>query len=146
MAKLSVRDLDLKGKRVLVRVDFNVPVKDGKVADDTRIKASLPTINYILEKGGKAVLVSHLGRPDGKADPKYSLKPVAMRLQELIGKPVDFGEPRDGALTLLENVRFDPGEEKNDDALAKKLASYGDVYVERRLRHGPPRPLVDGRA
>jgi 3-phosphoglycerate kinase len=128
MAKLSVRDLDLKGKRVLVRVDFNVPVKDGKVADDTRIKASLPTIKYILEKGGKAVLVSHLGRPDGKADPKYSMKPVAARLQELIGRPVAFGEPS-GDLTLLENVRFDPGEEKNDEALAKKLAAYGDVYV-----------------
>ena len=129
MAKLSVRDLDLNGKRVLVRVDFNVPVKDGQVADDTRIKASLPTIKYIVDKGGKAVLVSHLGRPDGKADLKYTLKPVAGRLQELIGKPVDFGEPKGGAITLLENVRFDPGEEKNDDALAKKLAAYGDVYV-----------------
>ncbi|HEV3029005.1 MAG TPA: phosphoglycerate kinase, partial [Planctomycetota bacterium] len=129
MAKLSVRDLDLKGKRVLVRVDFNVPLKDGRVSDDTRIKASLPTIRYILEQGGKAVLVSHLGRPDGKPNDKYSLKPVAARLQELLGKPVDFPEPRTGALTLLENVRFDPGEEKNDDALAKKLAAYADVYV-----------------
>jgi 3-phosphoglycerate kinase len=129
MAKLSVRDLDLKGKRVLVRVDFNVPLKDGQVADDTRIKASLPTIQYILEQGGKAVLVSHLGRPDGKPNEKYSLKPVATRLQQLIGKPVDFPEPKGGALTLLENVRFDPGEEKNDDGLAKKLAAYGDVYV-----------------
>jgi len=129
MAKLSVRDLDLKGKRVLVRVDFNVPLKDGKVADDTRIKASLPTIKLILEKGGKAVLVSHLGRPDGKPNDKYSLKPVAGRLQELLGKPVDFGEPKDGAVTLLENVRFDAGEEQNDEALAKKLAAYGDVYV-----------------
>ena len=129
MAKLSVRDLDLQGKRVLVRVDFNVPVKDGKVADDTRIKASLPTIRHILEKGGKAVLVSHLGRPDGKPNDKYSLKPVAGRLQELLGKPVDFGEPKGGAVTLLENVRFDPGEEKNDDGLAKKLSTYGDVYV-----------------
>jgi 3-phosphoglycerate kinase len=129
MAKLSVRDLDLKGKRVLVRVDFNVPLKDGQVADDTRIKASLPTIQYILEQGGKVVLVSHLGRPDGKPNEKYSLKPVAARLQQLIGKPVDFPEPKGGALTLLENVRFDPGEEKNDDGLAKKLAAYGDVYV-----------------
>jgi len=129
MAKLSVRDLDLKGKRVLVRVDFNVPLKDGQVADDTRIKASLPTIQYILEQGGKAVLVSHLGRPDGKPNDKYSLKPVAARLQELLGKPVDFPEPKGGVLTLLENVRFDAGEEKNDDALAKKLAAYGDVYV-----------------
>jgi 3-phosphoglycerate kinase len=129
MSKLSVRDLDLKGKRVLVRVDFNVPVKDGKVGDDTRIKASLPTLQLILEKGGKAVLVSHLGRPDGKPNEKYSLKPVAGRLQELLGKPVDFGEPKGGAVTLLENVRFDAGEEQNDEALAKKLASYGDVYV-----------------
>jgi len=129
MAKLSVRDLDLKGKRALVRVDFNVPVKDGKVGDDTRIKASLPTIKHILEKGGKAVLVSHLGRPDGKPSEKYSLKPVAARLSELLGRPVDFGEPKGGDLTLLENVRFDPGEEANDEALAKKLAAYGDVYV-----------------
>ena len=129
MAKLSVRDLDLKGKRVLVRVDFNVPLKDGQVADDTRIKASLPTIQYILEQGGKAVLVSHLGRPDGKPNDKYSHKPVAARLQELLGKPVDFPEPKGGVLTLLENVRFDAGEEKNDDALAMKLATYGDVYV-----------------
>ena len=129
MAKLSIRDLDLKGKRVLVRVDFNVPIKDGKVADDTRIKASLPTIKHILDEGGKAILVSHLGRPEGKADPKFSLKPVAMRLQELLGKPVDFGEPKSSGVTLLENVRFDPGEEKNDGAFAKKLAAYGDVYV-----------------
>jgi 3-phosphoglycerate kinase len=129
MAKLSVRDLDLKGKRALVRVDFNVPVKDGKVTDDTRIKASLPTIRHILEKGGKAVLVSHLGRPDGKPSEKYSLKPVAARLSELLGRPVDFGEPKGGELTLLENVRFDPGEEANDEALAKKLSGYGDLYV-----------------
>ena len=129
MAKLSIRDLDLKGKCVLVRVDFNVPIKDGKVADDTRIKASLPTIKHILDEGGKAILVSHLGRPEGKADPKFSLKPVAMRLQELLGKPVDFGEPKSSGVTLLENVRFDPGEEKNDGAFAKKLAAYGDVYV-----------------
>ncbi|HEX7898646.1 MAG TPA: phosphoglycerate kinase [Planctomycetota bacterium] len=129
MAKLSVRDLDLKGKRALVRVDFNVPVKDGKVTDDTRIKASLPTIRHILEKGGKAVLVSHLGRPDGKPSEKYSLKPVAARLSELLGRPVDFGEPKGGDLTLLENVRFDAGEEANDEALAKKLAAHGDVYV-----------------
>jgi 3-phosphoglycerate kinase len=129
MSKLSVRDLDVKGRRVLVRVDFNVPVKDGKVSDDTRIKASLPTIKLLLEKGGRVVLCSHLGRPDGKPNEKYSLKPVAARLQELLGKPVDFGEPKSGTITLLENVRFDAGEEQNDEALAKKLASYGDVYV-----------------
>ena len=129
MAKLSVRDLDVRGKRVLVRVDFNVPVKDGKVGDDTRIRASLPTIRHILEKGGKAVLVSHLGRPDGKPNEKYSLKPVAARLEELLGRPVDFGEPKGGDVALLENVRFDAGEEANDEALAKRLAAYGDVYV-----------------
>jgi 3-phosphoglycerate kinase len=128
MAKLSVRDLDVRGKRVLVRVDFNVPVKDGKVADDTRLKASLPTIRHLLESGARVVLVSHLGRPDGKPDPKYSLKPVASRLEELLGRTVAFGDPA-GDLTLLENVRFDPGEEKNDDALARKLAGYGDLYV-----------------
>lgn len=129
MAKLSLRDLDLKGKRVLVRVDFNVPVKDGKVGDDTRIKAALPTILHILKQGGKAVLVSHLGRPDGKPDKKYTLEPVAKRLAELIGRDVDFGEPKGGVLTLLENVRYDAAEEKNDDVLSKKLAGYGDVYV-----------------
>src|SRR4029079_15857501 len=129
MSKLSVRDLDVQGKRVLVRVDFNVPVKDGKVSDDTRIKASLPTIKLLLEKGGRVVPCPHVGRPDGKPNEKDSLKPVAGRLQELLGKPVDFGEPKGGAVTLLENVRFDPGEEKNDDGLAKKLSTYGDVYV-----------------
>ena len=128
MAKLSLRDLDLKGKRVLVRVDFNVPVKDGTVGDDTRIKAALPTILHILKQGGKAVLVSHLGRPDGKPDKKYSLEPVAKRLAELIGRGVDFGEPKGGVLTLLENVRYDAGEEKNDDALAKKLAKEAQFF------------------
>ncbi len=126
--KLSVRDLDVRGKRVLVRVDFNVPVQDGRVADDTRIKASLPTIRDILSRGGRAVLVSHLGRPDGKPDPKYSLAPAAKRLEELLGRKVAFGAA-EGDLSLLENVRFDPGEEKNDDAFARKLASYGDVFV-----------------
>ena len=129
MNKKTIKDIDIKGKRVFIRVDFNVPVKDGKVADDTRIRASLPTIQHVLEKGGKAVLVSHLGRPDGKPNEKYSLKPVAGRLQELLGRPVDFGEPKGGDVTLLENVRFDAGEEANDPALAKKLAGYGDVYV-----------------
>jgi 3-phosphoglycerate kinase len=129
MAKLSVRDLDLKGKRVLVRVDFNVPVKDGKVTDDTRIKAAIPTLKYIVEKGAKAVLVSHLGRPDGKVDLKYSLQPVAKRLAELIGKPVDWAIPKGADLVLLENIRFDPGEEKNEEALAKRIAVHGDFFV-----------------
>ena len=126
--KLSVRDLDVKGRRVLVRVDFNVPVADGKVTDDTRIKASLPTINYLLQNGARVVLVSHLGRPKGKPDEKYSLKPVAARLGELVNRPVAFGNP-EGDLSLLENIRFDPGEEKNDASLAKRLAAHGDVFV-----------------
>jgi len=129
MAKLSVRDLDLKGKRVLIRVDFNVPVKDGKVADDTRIRAALPTLKYIVEKGAKAVLVSHLGRPEGKVDLKYTLQPVAKRLSELIGRPVDWAVPRGADLVLLENIRFDPGEEKNEEALAKRIAVHGDYFV-----------------
>jgi 3-phosphoglycerate kinase len=128
MAKLSVLDLDVKGRRVLVRVDFNVPVKDGQVGDDLRIRAALPTIRHLLDHGAKVVLVSHLGRPDGKPNLAFSLRPVADHLSKLLGRAVAFGEPS-GDLTLLENVRFDPGEEKNDDALAKKLASYGDLYV-----------------
>jgi 3-phosphoglycerate kinase len=129
MAKLSVRDLNLKGKRVLIRVDFNVPVKDGKVSDDTRIKAAIPTLKYIIEQGAKAVLVSHLGRPDGKVDLKYTLQPVAKRLSELMGRPVDWAVPRGADLVLLENIRFDPGEEKNEEALAKRIAVHGDYFV-----------------
>src|SRR6185436_20601653 len=90
MNKLSISDLDVAGKRVFMRVDFNVPLKDGKITDDTRIEASLPSIRHVLEKGGRLILASHLGRPKGKPEPKYSLKPVAARLSELIGKPVQF--------------------------------------------------------
>jgi 3-phosphoglycerate kinase len=129
MPKLSVRDLEVRGKRALVRVDFNVPLKDGVITDDTRIRASLPTIKLLLEKGAKIVLASHLGRPDGKRSDKYSLKPVAARLQELLGKPVDFAVPRGADVLLLENMRFDPGEEGNDEGLAKRLSVHGDVYV-----------------
>src|SRR5262245_44461555 len=90
MNKLSISDLDLTGKRVFMRVDFNVPISDGKITDDTRIKASLPSIKYVIENGGRLILASHLGRPKGKPEPKYSLKPVATRLAELLGKPVQF--------------------------------------------------------
>ncbi|HEU4339794.1 MAG TPA: phosphoglycerate kinase [Planctomycetota bacterium] len=134
MSKLSVRDLAVAGKRVLVRVDFNVPLKDGKVADDTRLRASVPTIKLLCERGARVILVSHLGRPDGKPEPKYSLKPVAPVFAELLGRPVRFagedpGEMKDGDVALLENVRFHPEEEANDPAFAKKLAALAEVYV-----------------
>jgi phosphoglycerate kinase len=141
--KRSVSDLDLKDRRVLIRVDFNVPIKNGKITDDTRIRASLPTINYALEHGARSVILcSHLGRPKGKPNPEYSLKPVAARLSELIKRPAVFaddciGEPARRAteqagpngVVLLENLRFHPEEEKNDPEFAKQLASLADVYV-----------------
>ena len=139
----SIKDLDLAGKRVFIRVDFNVPIKNGAITDDTRIRASLPTIKYALEKGATVILASHLGRPKGKPNPEYSLKPVAARLSELLGRPVEFAEDCIGApakaaierastgskVVLLENLRFHPEEEKNDPAFAKGLASLADVYV-----------------
>ena len=129
----SIKDLDLRGKRVFVRVDFNVPIKNGAITDDTRIRASLPTIQYALDQGAKAViLASHLGRPKGKPNPEFSLRPVAKRLAELIGRPVTFAEnyadAKDG-LVLLENLRFHPEEEKNDPGFAGQLAGLADVYV-----------------
>jgi phosphoglycerate kinase len=140
--KKSVKDIDVNGKRVLVRVDFNVPIKEGKVGDDTRIRAALPTINYLLQKGAAVILCSHLGRPKGGPDPKFSLKPVADYLSPLIGKPVYFasdciGQPAEeaskalkpGEVLLLENTRFHPEEEKNDQEMARKLASLADIYV-----------------
>lgn len=136
MNKLSIADLDLRGKRVFMRVDFNVPITDGRITDDTRIEASLPSIRYVMEKGGKLILASHLGRPKGKPDLKYSLQPVAARLSELLGVPVQFvafgADPQpiqDGGVALLENLRFQPEEEKNDPEFARKLASLCDVYV-----------------
>jgi len=140
--KLSVTDLDLRGRRVFIRVDFNVPIKGGSIKDDTRIRASLPTINYALERGATVILASHLGRPKGGPSPDLSLRPVAARLGELLGRPVIFAEDcigpparaaieRAGAngVVLLENLRFHPGEEQNDPAFAQELASLADVYV-----------------
>src|SRR5580765_5842387 len=136
MPKLSIRDLELKGKRVFVRVDFNVPLEAGRIADDTRIRASLPTIIYALERGATVVLASHLGRPKGKPNPQMTLRPVADRLADLLDRPVTFAtdcvgdEARDavegvrkaGGVVLLENLRFHPEEEKNDAGFAKALA------------------------
>ncbi len=146
MAKLSLHDLDVQGKRVLVRVDFNVPTEDvdgrQRITDDTRIVESLPTIQYLREHGAKVVLMAHFGRPKGQPNPKYSLRVVAERLQELINHPVVFatdciGQPardavaslKDGDVALLENLRFHKEEEGNDPAFAKELASLGDLYV-----------------
>ena len=139
MAKLSITDLELSARRAFVRVDFNVPLKNGVIGDDTRIRASLPTIKYALERGATVVLASHLGRPKGKPAQELSLAPIATRLSELLGQPVIFaddciGEPATkavagGKVILLENLRFHAEEEKNDPAFAKALASLADVYV-----------------
>lgn len=126
----GVKDLDLRGKRVFIRVDFNVPIKNGTITDDTRIRASLPTIEYVLQQQPKAVIIaSHLGRPKGKPKPEYSLEPVAARLSELLRRPVAFDDPKADGIVLLENLRFNPGEEKNDPAFAAQLAAMADVYV-----------------
>ena len=142
MPKLSVRDLDLKNKRVFIRVDFNVPLAPGgrEITSDKRIKASLPTIRYALEQGAGPILASHLGRPKGKPNPEMSLKPVAKRLEELLGRPVKMAPdcigpeveamlPAPGEILLLENLRYHPEEEKNDPEFSKKLAALCDVYV-----------------
>ncbi len=143
MNKLSIKDLDLSGKRVFVRVDFNVPIKDGKVDDDTRIRASLPTIQYATENNARVILASHLGRPKGERVEKYSLRPVADHLSELLKREVAFapdciGEPahsasgalKDGEVLLLENLRFHTEEEKNDEEFSRQLASLCDgLYV-----------------
>jgi len=139
----TLKDLDVAGKTVFVRVDYNVPLDGGRVGDATRIEATLPTIRWILERKGKAVLASHLGRPKGKVDPKYSLAPVAARLGELLGSDVELSpgvadfdsieraqELDCGRVLLLENLRFEPGEEADDPAFATNLAELGDVYVD----------------
>jgi len=142
MNKKTIRDIDFKHKRLLVRVDFNVPLKDGKVSDDTRIRAALPTIKYLLEGGGEVILCSHLGRPKGGPEPKYSLAPAAARLAELLGQPVPLipdcigtvaenaaAEMLPSQVILLENVRFHPEEEKNDPTFAQRLSILADIYV-----------------
>ena len=143
MTTLSVDQLDLAGKRVFLRVDLNVPLEDGRVAEDTRIRAVVPTIEHCLKAGASVILASHLGRPDGTVDPRYSLTPVAARLEELLGRPVpllpDCAGPEveaaaaalnPGDIVLLENLRFNPGEEANDPEFARRLAALAEVYVD----------------
>src|SRR5688572_12719489 len=144
MAKKTIQSVDVAGKRVLTRVDFNVPIDDGTITDDRRITSALPTIRNIIDRGGKAILCSHLGRPEGKGfEAEYSLKPVAERLGKLLNKPVAFpsndctdpasaaavSAMKNGDVLLLENLRFAKGEKKGDPAFAAKLAAYGDIYV-----------------
>jgi phosphoglycerate kinase len=140
--KKTIKDLDLAGRRAFIRVDFNVPIKNGRITDETRITASLPTIHYALEHGATVILASHLGRPKGKPQPEMSLRPVAERLGELLERPVVFAEDCVGdearaavaragkaGVVLLENLRFHPEEEKNDSTFARELASLADAYV-----------------
>jgi len=143
MNKKTVRDVDVRGKRCLVRVDFNVPLDENKkITDENRINGALPTINYLTGQGAKVILCSHLGRPKGKFDPKYSLRPVADRLRQLVSAPVTFAEDivgpsakaavaalEDGGIVLLENLRYHAEEEKNDAGFCKQLAEYADIYV-----------------
>jgi len=140
--KKSVRDVDVAGKKVFVRVDFNVPLENGAITDDTRIRETLPTIKFLIEKGAKVILASHLGRPKGETVEGLRLTPVAARLSELLGKPVSKADEvvgasvqakvdalKDGDVLLLENVRFHPGEESNDSELAKAFAALADLFV-----------------
>jgi len=142
MSKLSIRNLDVSSKEVLMRVDFNVPLKDGEITDDTRIQAAIPSIKHLLKEGAKLVLCSHMGRPDGKADPKYSLAPTAKRLSEILGQNVDLAPDcigseaaemrkalQPGQVLVLENTRYHSEEEANDPEFAKKLAGQAQIFV-----------------
>jgi phosphoglycerate kinase len=142
MATKNVADLDVQGKRVLMRVDFNVPLEGDTITDDRRIAQALPTIKSVIDRGGRLILMSHLGRPKGQVNPKYSLKPVQKRLSELLGKPVQFADDcigpqveaaanalKDGQVLLLENLRFHSQEEKNDVNFARQLARLGEIYI-----------------
>jgi phosphoglycerate kinase len=142
MNKLSISDIDLAGRRVFMRVDFNVPIHDGMITEDARIQAALPSIRYVIEHRGRLILASHLGRPKGKPDLQYSLQPVAKRLSELLGRPVGFAPDcvgaaveamaralQDGEVLLLENLRFHSEEEKNDPVFSKQLSALCDVYI-----------------
>ncbi len=155
--KKSVEDIDVAGKRVLCRCDFNVPTKDGKITSDKRIVAALPTIEYLVKHGARVILCSHMGKPKN-GDPAFSLQVVAERLSELLGQPVKMAKDvvgesaqslaaslKDGEVMLLENTRFEKGETKNDPELSKKLASMADIFRERRLRHRAPRACFNGR-
>ena len=141
MNKMTLKDVEIKGKKVLMRVDFNVPIEDGKIGDDNRIVQALPSINYVTEHGGKLILMSHLGRPGGEVDESLSLKPVAEHLQTLVDVKVHFAEDcigekatsvinqaEEGEIVLLENVRFHAGEKANDEEFCKQLASHGDLF------------------
>jgi phosphoglycerate kinase len=142
LEKATIRDVDVAGKRVVVRVDFNVPLEGGRIVDDTRIREAIPTIQNLVERGARVILITHLGRPDGQVDEAYRTAPLAQRLSELMGRPVrhldDSVGPsveavieamRDGEIVMLENVRFHPGETKNDPDFARQLAALGELYV-----------------
>ena len=142
MAMRTLDGVDVSGKRAIVRVDFNVPIANGEIQDDTRIRAALPTIQRLLDGGASLILVSHLGRPKGKIEPDFSLRPVAKRLSALLERTVRLADDvvgedaaahvaklEPGDVLLLENVRFEPGEEKNDDSLARELAAFGELFV-----------------
>ena len=142
MAKMTLNDVELEGKTVLMRVDFNVPIENGKISDDNRIVQALESINYVTDAGAKLILTSHLGRPAGEPDPEFSLKPVAEHLRTLVDAPVHFAEDcigekadeviekaKKGEIVLLENVRFHNEEKKNDSGFAKKLTAHADLFV-----------------